>query len=110
MESKVYKYNPDYAVSPGEILEEHLAVKKMKKSDFAKQCNLNPMTISRIISGKCKITPEMADKFERILEVPASVWNNLESSYRLHIALSNARTLTNLPDVLIPVTETEAKR
>jgi hypothetical protein len=43
-------------------------------------------TISEIIHGKAAITPETALQFERVLGRPASLWQNLEANYRLHLA------------------------
>ena len=94
-ETKLYKYNPDYAVVPGEILEETLEARNIKKVDLAERCSLSPKTVSQIISGKAPITPGTAIQLERVLGVSANIWNNLEANYRLfqarkgsHIELS----------------------
>jgi len=90
------KFEPDYTVSPGEILEESLDARGLKKKEFAKRCMLSDKTISQIINGKAPITPDTAIRFERILGVAAAVWNNLESNYRLHKAkISNHENLGN---------------
>ena len=43
-------------------------------------------TISEIIHGKAAITAETALQLERVLGVPASLWQNLEANYRLRLA------------------------
>jgi len=78
-----YQYKPDYAVPPGEILEEILEARNIKKRDLAERCGLSAKTVSLIISGKAPITPGTAIQFERVLGVPANIWNNLEANYRL---------------------------
>lgn len=86
MVKKMYSYEPDYVVSPGEILEETLEASGIQKNDLAVRCGLSNKTISLILSGKAPVMPETAIQFERVLDVPASIWNNIEAKYRLHKA------------------------
>ncbi len=88
---KMNQFLPDYAVHPGEILEETLASRGIKKSEFAKRCGVSDKTVSQIINGKAPVTPETAIQFERVLGVSAAVWSNLEAFYRLHTAQVAAR-------------------
>lgn len=87
----INRFVPDYAVHPGEILGETLEARGMRKAIFAKRCGLSDKTVSLIINGKAPVTPETAIQFERVLGVSASIWNNLEAFYRLHIAQAVAR-------------------
>jgi HTH-type transcriptional regulator/antitoxin HigA len=80
------RYEPDYATRPGEVLEEYLAARGMTKAELAARCGRPVKTISEIIHGKAAITPETALQLERVLGRPASLWQNLESNYRLHLA------------------------
>lgn len=86
-----YGFAPDYVVAPGEILDEILRTKGMSKIDLADRCGLTPKTISLIIAGKAPVTPETAIQFERVLGMSASIWNNLESAYRLFRAKQGDR-------------------
>lgn len=79
-------FSPDYIVTPGEILEETLEARKMKKREFAMRCGRSAKMISQIVAGKAPITPQTAIQFERVLGVSASLWMNLETRYRLHLA------------------------
>lgn len=79
-------YTPDYAIHPGEILEETLEARRMKKSDFAERCGLSAKEVSQIIHGNSLIAPKTAIQFERVLNVSANIWNNLAAAYRLHQA------------------------
>ena len=87
----INEFRPDYAVHPGEILEETIKARGIKKEIFAKRCGLSDKTINQIISGKASVTYEIAILFERALGIAASVWCNLDSNYRLHIANDKAR-------------------
>ncbi len=80
------EFQPDYIVSPGEILEEVLASRNIKKIEFAERCGRSPKAISQIISGIAPITPELAIRFHRVLGSSPALWNNLEANYRLQLA------------------------
>lgn len=84
-------FNPQYAIHPGEILAETLEALQMKQLDFAQRCGLTPKTVSEIINKKAPVTAETSIQFERVLGVAASVWNNLESNYRLFVAQEAAQ-------------------
>ena len=86
MNKTAFKYDPDYAVVPGELLEEILQSRGMQKVDLAERCGLSAKQMSLIISGKAPITPETAINFERALGISANIWNNLEAKFRLHRA------------------------
>jgi addiction module HigA family antidote len=83
---QTHSFRPDYAIPPGEILEETLEVRGIKKVEFAARCGRPAKTISEIIAGKAAITPETAIQFERVLDIPARLWLNLEAKYRLRLA------------------------
>ena len=67
IKSESDRFRPDYAVHPGEILEETLSARKIKKTELAKRCQLSAKTISQIISGKAPVTPETAPRVEQYL-------------------------------------------
>jgi addiction module HigA family antidote len=84
--TKRFRYEPDYGTKPGEVLEEYLSAAGMTKAELATRCGRPTKTISEIIHGKAAITPETAIQLERVLGRPASLWQNLEANYRLHLA------------------------
>ena len=86
---RLFPYEPDYSTKPGEVLEEYLRVRGMTKTELAQRCGRPQKTISEIIHGKAAITAETALQLERVLEVPASLWQGLEANYRLHLAKVN---------------------
>lgn len=84
-------YLPDYVVPPGQILEEYLEARDLKKTTLASMCGLTGKTISQIISGQAPITADLALKFQRILGTSAELWCNLEANYRLDLARHKER-------------------
>lgn len=77
-------FQPDYAVSPGWVLEERLEVQGISHAEFARRCDRSPKLISEIIAGKAPIVPQTAVQFEMVLGVDASIWLGIEADYRLH--------------------------
>ncbi len=81
-----FQYEPDYAIHPGEILDETLDARGISKSDFSEKSGLSRKQVSLILNGKAPVTPESAIKFEHILGVKASIWLNLNTNYQLFCA------------------------
>lgn len=79
--SKLDKFE-EYVIAPGETISELLEVNCMTQLDLANKTGINKKTINEIIKGKAPITTATALKLEYVFNIPASFWNNLESSYR----------------------------
>lgn len=74
-------YNPDYSVSPGEILLETLEAREIGVSDFAEMCGLEQNVISGILDESEAVTEEIAGRFEGGIGIRKEVWLGLESSW-----------------------------
>lgn len=72
----------EYVVAPGETILELLEANCMTQLDLSDKTGINKKTINEIINGKAPITTSTALKLEYVFNIPASFWNNLESSYR----------------------------
>ena len=83
MDKKYYKYEPDYAVAPGEILLDVLEQRGISQAQMARRLNVAANTLNRLARGETALTYDMALKLERTLGVPASLWLNAETNYRL---------------------------
>ncbi len=81
------QYTPDYVSPPGETLQEILEEQSMTQAELAERTGRPKKTINEIINGKAAITPETALQLERVLNIPASFWNNREQQYREALAL-----------------------
>ncbi|SIT51346.1 Plasmid maintenance system antidote protein [Paraburkholderia piptadeniae] len=80
------EFQPDYAVSPGEILGDELETRGMTQQELARRTGLTPKHIVSLVQAKSSITPETAIKLERALGMPADYWLNLESQYQEALA------------------------
>lgn len=86
MATVTHYYEPDYAVSPGQVLEDHLDAREMSHAEFARRCGRSPKLISDIIAGKAPVEPRTALQFEKVLGMDAGIWLGIESDYQLHQA------------------------
>ncbi len=80
---KRYEFRPDYAVHPGVILGERLAVYGMSQTELAHRIGMSTKTMSLMVNGKAPVTPETAIQLERVLGVSARLWTGLDANYRL---------------------------
>ncbi|MCY4155062.1 MAG: HigA family addiction module antitoxin [Gammaproteobacteria bacterium] len=80
------QYTPDYAVSPGEILNERIVAEGISQAELARRCGHSAKLISEIINGKAPLNPRLALELEKVLNVDASIWLNVETDYRLYMA------------------------
>lgn len=102
--SKLDKFE-EYVIAPGETILELLEVNCMTQLDLADKTGINKKTINEIINGKAHITTSTALKLEYVFNMPASFWNNLESSYReslerkkdIESINEDEKYLTNIP-------------
>jgi len=85
----------DLAIPPGELIQEELDLIGMTQQELANRAGRPAQAINEMIHGKKIITHETAIQLEMVLGVPAHVWVNLESSYRMTLAKNNERNLLN---------------
>jgi addiction module HigA family antidote len=93
------QFVPDYAVHPGEILEEVLEARGISQTEFAERSGLTQKTISWIITRKNRVSSENAIVFERILGISAEIWNNLDAEFDLFQARQKA--MDSLDDAVV---------
>ncbi len=86
-------YSPDYVVPPGQILEEYLEARGIKKNVLAALCGVSGKNISQIISGQAPITADLTLQLQRVLGTSAELWNNLEANFRLDLARCKEREI-----------------
>ncbi len=77
-----YKFEPDYAVAPGETLRELIESIGMTQAELARRTGLTTVSIARILSGDQPISYETANRLELVTGVQAEFWNRLEANYR----------------------------
>lgn len=81
-----FGYTPDHASPPGDLIQEYLETLGISARELARRCGRSGKLIAEITAGKAPIEPETALQLERVLDLPASVWINMEAAYQLHRA------------------------
>ena len=71
------------AVHPGEILKDELAELDITPTAFARQIDVPPNRISRIIAGKRSVTGDTALRFGHWFGVEPQFWLNLQTQFDL---------------------------
>ena len=82
---KIYKFNPDYAISPMASLKEIFHQMVIELIDLKKSVDF----IDSVLLNGGPITDELANKLEIVTGVPARIWNNLEDQYRKQLKKIN---------------------
>ena len=70
---------------PGEVLEEELEARDLKKSVFAMDLKIYPSHFSNILKGKRDINAAIALKLEKALDISAEFWVRLQEEYDLKL-------------------------
>jgi len=76
------QFNPDYAVPPGDILQEWLDEQGLTQAELAQRMGRAKKTINEIIKGVAPITAETSLQLEKVTGIEASFWNSMEVAYR----------------------------
>jgi HTH-type transcriptional regulator/antitoxin HigA len=72
----------DYAVPPGETLQELLEESGLTQRDLARRAALSPKHVNRLLKGLVPLSADVAQRLERVTGTPARIWNRLEANYR----------------------------
>lgn len=74
---------PYLPVHPGEILKAELKERGIKQKDFADMIGMRPSHLSALLHGSRNISPQLANRIEEALGIPAQLWLNLQTNYNL---------------------------
>lgn len=77
-------HNP---MHPGEfIVEVYLAEYRMSGRELAIELGVAPSTLSRVINGSSRVTPEMALRLSKVLGRTAESWLAMQDTHDLWVA------------------------
>lgn len=74
------------AFHPGVYLEEEIEERELLKKDLAQQLGILPTNLSEILKGKRNISTRLAVRLEKVLEISAEYWLNLQMAWDLQNA------------------------
>src|SRR5688572_2723091 len=77
---------PAFPTHPGDVLKDEMKARKMNVNQLAKKCDTNHTYLKRIIKGREPILAVIALKLEKVLEIDAVIWLNLQQKYYIDLA------------------------
>ena len=77
---------PDYAVAPGEFIQEWLDENDVNAAELARRLDVTPKHVSELLSGKAPLSAALSIALERVTGTPAKLWNRTEAIYREDLA------------------------
>jgi addiction module HigA family antidote len=84
-------FRPDWAVHPGEMLEEELDERGMTQTELAGAVGHSLKHVNQVCRGHVSVTAAFALRLERVLGASAEMWLRLQMAYDLHHARSADR-------------------
>jgi addiction module HigA family antidote len=85
------QFNPNYAVPPGDILQEWLDDQGLTQAELAQRMGRAKKTVNEIIKGIAPITAVTSLQLEKVTGIEASFWSSLEVNYRAFLARQHER-------------------
>lgn len=88
---KVYPFNPDWCVAPGDHITEWLEAHGKTQGWLAKKCKRPLSQVSRMINGRIRLTERWAIELAKATGRPAHFWYTLEAHFRIGLATGKRR-------------------
>ncbi len=76
-------FQPDWAVHPGEMLEEYLETIGLSQAEFARRADLTPKLVNTIIKGHNPVEADTAVALERVTGTKAYIWTGVQKEWEL---------------------------
>ena len=76
----------DYAVAPGEYLEEWIDDQGFSQQHVADLLGCSRKQVNEIVNGRAPVTSDTAIRLERVVGIPADTWLRYETAYRADLA------------------------
>ena len=93
MSNTLYSFEPDWRheVLPGDSIAERIDDLNLSKKEFTIRMGYSAKHIHQLLKAEARISEDTALRLEKVLDIPASFWMNLESSYRKAVAKERER-------------------
>lgn len=83
-----HPFRPDWRVAPGETILDCLIDRRMSRNQLGRKMKLPMSKVRPLFTGDAELTPDIAERLEQALGVPAQFWLNLEAQYRTPVETS----------------------
>lgn len=81
------------AVPVGNTIQNMIEDKGFTQAQAARQMGTTPAHLNKIIKGKCRITPRIAQQLEKGLGVPAIMWLRMQAQYECNVIALELRKI-----------------
>ena len=85
LNSRGKEIQTDVALHPGEVLQDELEARELKKTAFAALLGIKPGHLSELLHGKRHVSAATALKLEKLLQISAEYWLQLQIHYDLFV-------------------------
>ncbi|MBU0608628.1 MAG: helix-turn-helix domain-containing protein [Armatimonadetes bacterium] len=82
MIDKRYPYKSSAVIPPGETIRDTIQYRGMSEAELAEQLGLSREHVAALVAGTADLTADIAVGLERVLGVPAHMWESLERDYQ----------------------------
>ena len=93
LNSRGKEIQTDITLHPGEVLQDELEARDIKKSFFAEQLGMKPGHLSELLHGRRHVSAATALKLEKLLGIPAEYWLRVQVYYDLFVERSKEKEL-----------------
>ena len=101
----------DYAVSPGEYLQEWAQGADLTQQQVADLIGASRKFINDLVHGRAPVTAETAQRLQRVTGIPVAAWLRYEMQYRADLArLADEESLAQHVDDIAPAAATYLRR
>lgn len=83
LNSRGKEIETDIALHPGEVLQDELEAREIKKTAFAALLGIKPGHLSELLHGRRHVSAGTALKLEKLLDIPAEYWMRVQVNYDL---------------------------
>ena len=95
---------PFEATHPGELIKDELKARGMTQKQLADETGIKPSVLSETINGKRSISLNVAAALEKVLDIPADMWMNMQTQYDLDKAnIASRDGLRETVSLTIPI-------
>ena len=77
---------PFLATHPGEMIKDELKERGLTQKKLAEESGIKASVLSETINGKRSISLNVAVALEKVLDIPADMWMNMQTQYDLDSA------------------------
>ncbi|MBQ9371889.1 MAG: hypothetical protein IJU03_06840 [Thermoguttaceae bacterium] len=104
-EETTYLANPNYAVKPGETIEDFLKDHDVSIEDAALLFGMSFDQLEWIIDGSIEFPDSLAERIEELYRLPAVYWQNIKDIYQRVYGRPYFERVNSKEDIFVDGTE-----